>query len=73
MGQDSLSPFLAYDGCGVFVLAKTSNKSSNDLQTLRLESGEMLFEKVTRMCLAWGTKNQVGLVVGATDVKVRCI
>ena len=70
MGQDSVTPFLAYDGCGVFVLAKTSNKTSNELQTLRLESGEMLYEKVTRVSLTWGTKDRVGFVVGATDVKV---
>ena len=70
MGLDTLQPFLSHSDRGIFALCKTSNPGSNDLQTLRLESGEMLYERVARLCL--GDKGertgQVGLVVGATDV-----
>ena len=70
MGLDTLQPFLAHENKGLFVLCKTSNPGSNDLQTLRLENGEMIYERVARLCLGdHGEKsNQIGLVVGATDV-----
>lgn len=71
MGLDTLQPFLAHKDKGIFVLCKTSNPGSNDLQTLKLETGEMIYERVAR--LAVGDKaeraEQVGLVVGATDIE----
>lgn len=71
MGLDTLQPFLAHADKGIFALCKTSNPGSNDLQTLRLESGEFLYERVAQLCV--GPKcertDQVGLVVGATDVE----
>eukprot|EP00796_Vickermania_ingenoplastis_P007016 gene7016-4976_t len=70
MGQDSLEPFLKYKEKGVFVLCKTSNKGSNDLQTLEIAgAGKMLYEVVAeKAATMWGIKNDnVGLVVGATD------
>lgn len=70
MGSDTLQPFLAHKDKGVFALCKTSNPGSNDLQTLKLEDGERLYERVARLCV--GDKgeraDQMGLVVGATDV-----
>jgi orotidine 5'-phosphate decarboxylase subfamily 2 len=70
MGLDTLQPFLAHKDRGTFALCKTSNPGSNDLQTLRLESGERLFERVAVLCLGpeGERSGQVGLVVGATDV-----
>ena len=70
MGSDTMQPFLAHKDKGVFALCKTSNPGSNDLQTLKLESGEMLYERVARLCVGdnGARVNQVGLVVGATDV-----
>lgn len=71
MGLDTLQPFLAHADKGLFVLCKTSNPGSNDLQTLKLESGEMIYERVARLCVGDnGEKaDQIGLVVGATDVE----
>lgn len=34
MGRDSVEPFLRDPRCGVFVLCKTSNPSSDDMQSL---------------------------------------
>ena len=70
LGLDTLQPFLAHHEKGVFALCKTSNPGSNDLQTLKLESGEMIYERVARLVVGDKAerKDQVGLVVGATDV-----
>ena len=63
-GLDAVAPFLAYEGRGVFVLCRTSNPSSRDLQELRLASGEMVFERMAVTASSWSPN--VGLVVGAT-------
>ena len=70
MGLDTLQPFLIHKDRGTFALCKTSNPGSNDLQTLRLESGEKLYERVAALCVGDNEERsgQVGLVVGATDV-----
>lgn len=71
MGEDSLSSFTRYGDKGVFVLCKTSNKSSDELQGLVIknENGKRLFEVVAEKAASvWGLKHDnVGLVVGATD------
>ena len=46
MGEDSVKPFLAYEGTWVIVLALTSNPGSHDFQLTKDEEGTMLFEKV---------------------------
>ena len=46
MGEDSVTPFLGYDGKWVIVLALTSNKGSHDFQLTEDKDGERLFEKV---------------------------
>jgi orotidine-5'-phosphate decarboxylase len=63
-GLDTVSPFLAYEGRGVYVLCRTSNPSSREFQELRLENGRQLFEEVALVATAWSPR--VGLVVGAT-------
>ncbi|GLE03328.1 hypothetical protein PINS_up012218 [Pythium insidiosum] len=73
MGQDSIDPFIrgkAERGC--FVLCKTSNPSANDFQTLPVAvAGESraLFEQVAIKCQEWNSEDNVGLVVGATDIE----
>ncbi|CAN0159221.1 unnamed protein product [Scytosiphon promiscuus] len=68
MGVDTVKPFLEDPAHGVFVLCKTSNESSNELQTLVVESsGRAVFEEVASLCQSWNKDNNVGLVVGATD------
>lgn len=68
MGVDSIRPFLVDASKGVFVLCKTSNPSSNELQTLPVNNGKSLYEVVAGLAAgAWGGADRVGLVVGATD------
>ncbi|MGN0632593.1 MAG: orotidine-5'-phosphate decarboxylase [Oscillospiraceae bacterium] len=76
LGTDGISPLLekckAYDK-GIFVLVKTSNKSSGELQDLKLESGRTVYAEMGEMCEKWGSEvmgkygySGVGAVVGAT-------
>jgi orotidine-5'-phosphate decarboxylase len=73
LGHDSLEPFFACDGLGVFVLVKTSNPSSVDLQDLPLAEGRPLWQHVAGLVDRWGADrvgssglSSVGAVVGAT-------
>ena len=70
MGEDSVSPFLGYDGKWVILLALTSNKGSNDFQLTTDTEGERLFEKVIRKSQQWGDINNMMYVVGATQGKM---
>ncbi len=65
MGGDSLAPFLDRSDAGVFVLCRTSNDGSTDLQSRHLETGERVYERVADLARDWDDGN-VGLVVGAT-------
>ena len=76
-GTDGVKPFLvvaAKNDKGVFVLAKTSNPSSDETQNLVTEDGEKVYQKVGHLVDCWGrsissettTYNPVGAVVGAT-------
>ncbi len=67
MGEDSVTPFLGYDGKWVVLLALTSNKGSNDFQFTVAENGERLFETVLRKSQEWGNKDNMMYVVGATQ------
>ncbi|MGI6727198.1 MAG: orotidine-5'-phosphate decarboxylase [Anaerovoracaceae bacterium] len=75
LGTDGISPFVKY--CkerdrGLFVLVKTSNKSSGELQD-RLIDGEPLYCHVADLVDRWGQEvigdygySRIGAVVGAT-------
>lgn len=63
-GRDAVEPFLAYQGKGIYVLCRTSNQSSRDLQELALAGGRPIFEHVAATATSWSPA--VGLVVGAT-------
>ena len=67
MGEDSVTPFLGYEGKGVILLALTSNKGSHDFQLTESPDGERLFEKVLRRSQQWATDEQMMYVVGATQ------
>ena len=67
MGEDSVTPFLEYDGKWVIVLALTSNKGSHDFQLTADAQGERLFERVIRQSQQWGTTQNMMYVVGATQ------
>lgn len=70
MGEDSVTPFLGYEGKWVILLALTSNKGSNDFQLVKDEQGEMLFEKVLRTSRRWADDSNMMYVVGATQGKM---
>lgn len=67
MGEDSVTPFLGYEGKWVIVLALTSNKGSHDFQLTEDNNGERLFEKVLRTSQNWGNADNMMYVVGATQ------
>ena len=71
MGEDSVTPFLTYEGKWVTLLALTSNKGAFDFQFMKdAETGERLFEKVLKTSLNWGTDENMMYVVGATKAEM---
>lgn len=69
MGEDSVTPFLKYEGKWVILLALTSNKGAYDFQFF--EGGEgKLFEKVLRKSQEWGDARNMMYVVGATKTEM---
>jgi orotidine 5'-phosphate decarboxylase subfamily 2 len=68
MGEDAVAPYLTDATKGAFILTKTSNPGSGQLQDRHLDSGEQLFLEVASLCNAWDASYpaSVGLVVGAT-------
>ncbi len=76
LGSDGIAPFTdecKAHGKGIFVLVKTSNPSSGELQNLRLEDGRTVYECMGDMVEKWGEDtvgkygySAVGAVVGAT-------
>lgn len=74
LGSDGIKPFLGYDK-SIFVLVKTSNPSSGELQDLSLEN-ETVYEHMAGLVKEWGNDSigkygysNVGAVVGATYPK----
>lgn len=76
LGTDGIKPFVEacqkYDK-GIFVLVKTSNPSSGELQDLKLENGKTIYETVGDLVENWGEDlrgengySSVAAVVGAT-------
>jgi len=68
LGKDSIDPFIQKSEKGVFLLCKTSNPGSGDIQDIVLSDGELLYEHVAKLAQQWNTKNNIGLVVGATHL-----
>lgn len=66
MGEDSVQPFLEFDGKWVILLGLTSNKGSSDFQNFENSEGVRLYEKVIDTAQKWGSENQLMFVVGAT-------
>jgi orotidine-5'-phosphate decarboxylase len=71
MGEDSVTPFLTYEGKWVTLLALTSNKGAFDFQFMKdAETSERLFEKVLKASLKWGNEDNMMYVVGATKAEM---
>lgn len=66
MGQDSVVPFLAYEGKWVILLALTSNPGSADFQRQQVGDQE-LFEVVIETAHTWAGPDKLMFVVGATQ------
>ncbi len=70
MGEDSVKPFMTYEGKWVILLALTSNKGAYDFQFIEdKESGDKLFETVLKTSQNWGTTENMMFVVGATKAE----
>ena len=75
-GTDGVQPFI--DDCkahdkGLFVLVKTSNPTSSEIQDLELKEGGVVYERIADLVTGWGADtigeygyNAIGAVVGAT-------
>lgn len=76
LGSDGIKPLIEIcksDDKGIFVLVKTSNPSSGELQDKILEDGLSVYHTMGNMCEKWGIEtigeygySAVGAVVGAT-------
>jgi len=76
LGTDGIKPLLEIcknDDKGIFVLVKTSNPSSGELQDRVLDDGMTVYRTMGTMCEKWGSDamgdfgySAVGAVVGAT-------
>lgn len=66
MGEDSVTPFLGYEGKWVILLALTSNKGSMDFQLIEDINGTRLFENVIKKSSEWAGDDEMMYVVGAT-------
>lgn len=70
MGEDSVKPFLQYDGKWVILLALTSNAGSKDFQDLNIQgTATKLFEEVLKKSQHWGNTSNLMYVVGATKAE----
>jgi uridine monophosphate synthetase len=71
LGQDSIEPFLTFPRKGVFLLCKTSNPGAADLQDLEVvnegSNNIFLYEHIAHLAQQWNTRDNIGLVVGATQ------
>lgn len=76
LGTDGIKPLLKVcneKDAGIFVLVKTSNPSSGELQDRELADGDTIYRAMGKMCESWGEQlpgkygySGVGAVVGAT-------
>ncbi|NCD69835.1 orotidine-5'-phosphate decarboxylase [Mucilaginibacter agri] len=65
MGNDSVTPYLKYEGKWVIILALTSSAGSKDFQYLPTEGGH-LYEAVIQKANTWASADRLMYVVGAT-------
>lgn len=75
LGRDSIDPFIKDHEKGAFLLCKTSNAGSADMQDLMVladgaEKPIPLYIHTARLASQWNEKNNIGLVVGATHPQI---
>lgn len=66
MGEDSVKPFLDFQGKWVILLVHTSNSGSADFQQLETRGGRYVYEEVIFASQRWASPNRMMYVVGAT-------
>ncbi len=66
LGGDTLEPFLEYADRGVFILCRTSNPGSGDIQSLVCEGTPVSIHVARRAARQWNGNGNAALVVGAT-------
>ncbi len=66
MGEDSVKPFLDFEGKWTILLALTSNQGSRDFQYFNVQEELPLYKKVIIKSQEWGTTENLMYVVGAT-------
>jgi len=69
MGQDSVQPFLEFEGKWTIVLGLTSNPGSDDFQLQNLKTHRKLFESVLWTTAGWGNTKNLMFVIGATQTE----
>jgi orotidine 5'-phosphate decarboxylase subfamily 2 len=75
LGKDSIEPFIQNPEKGVFLLCKTSNAGSMDLQNLLVlppaaDNPGPLYIYVAHLAAQWNINNNIGIVVGATHPQI---
>jgi uridine monophosphate synthetase len=75
LGHDSIEPFVGDPEKGVFLLCKTSNVGSMDLQNVLVlptgsDSPMPLYNYVAHLAQQWNVNNNIGIVVGATHPQI---
>lgn len=77
LGKDGILPFVHKEGKGLFILLKTSNPTSSEIQDLILENGDPLYLQIAKNIkeLSKGTIGEygfsnIGVVIGATFPEV---
>ncbi len=75
LGKDSIEPFIQNSEKGVFLLCKTSNAGSMDLQNLLVmpigsDNPMPMYNYVAQLAQKWNVNNNVGIVVGATHPQI---
>jgi uridine monophosphate synthetase len=75
LGHDSIEPFVGNPEKGVFLLCKTSNSGSMDLQNVLVlptgsDSPMPLYNYVAHLAQQWNVNNNIGIVVGATHPQI---
>ena len=68
-GSDSVEPFLNHPGRGVYIVCRTSNPSSRDIQDLIVDDANgqaRVFDRMADMADRWAKTQNVGIVAGAT-------
>lgn len=66
LGYDAIQPFIQDSQKGIFILCKTSNPSSVELQDIPLVTGQTVCHHLACLAQSWNSRDNIGLVIGAT-------